>query len=73
MMRSNVENTCELHPDRHDCPDCLIDYRAGSGEYGIMIRDGGQSMIGIEYCPWCGNSLKKPSPLQWRGLGEGNA
>jgi hypothetical protein len=73
MMRSNVENTCEQHPDRHDCPDCLIEYHPEAGEYGLIVHDGGQSMIRLDYCPWCGVSLAKPSPLQGRGLGEGNA
>jgi hypothetical protein len=59
MMRSNVENTCDQHVDRRDCPDCLIEYRIGSNEYGIMVHDGGQSMIGIEYCPWCGSALRE--------------
>jgi len=59
MMRSNVEATCEQHSNRHDCPDCLIEYRSGSREYGIVIHDGGESMIGIDYCPWCGTSLSK--------------
>lgn len=57
MMRSNVESVCEQHPDRHDCPDCLIDYRPNGPSYGIMVHDGGSSMIAIAYCPWCGTKL----------------
>lgn len=57
MMRSNVESVCDQHPDRHDCPDCLIEFRPGSLAYGIMVHDGGSSMIEISYCPWCGTSL----------------
>jgi hypothetical protein len=57
MMTGNVENSCPDHPDRHDCPDALIDYWSDSGRYGIIIHDGGGSMIEISYCPWCGTQL----------------
>jgi hypothetical protein len=57
MMASNVTNTCDLHPDRRDCPDCLIDHWPASNRYGIMIHDGGGSVIAIAYCPWCGAKL----------------
>jgi hypothetical protein len=57
MMRSNVEKSCNDHPDRHNCPDCIIDYSSGDDNYGIMIHDGGSAMIAISYCPWCGTKL----------------
>jgi len=57
MMRSNVESTCEQHPDRYACPDALVDYWPKSRTYGLMIHDGGPSMIVIAYCPWCGVKL----------------
>lgn len=58
MMRDNVESSCDMHPDRYDCPDCLID-RYKDGRFGIMIHDGGQGHITIKYCPWCGADLRK--------------
>lgn len=57
MMRSNVESVCEQHSDRHDCPDCLIACSPNGSSYGIMIHDGGSSVITITYCPWCGTKL----------------
>ena len=57
LMRSNVESVCDQHPDRYDCPDCLIDYWPKTGRYGIMIHDGGSSMIVMAFCPWCGAKL----------------
>jgi hypothetical protein len=57
MMQDNVENSCPDHPNRHDCADCLIDYWPKSKTYGIMIHDGGESMITIQFCPWCGTKL----------------
>lgn len=26
-------------------------------EYGVPIRDGGNSFLVMEYCPWCGSKL----------------
>lgn len=56
MMESNVNSTCDLHPDRFDCPDALIDNSGRS--YGIIIHDGGRSVIQITYCPWCAADLR---------------
>ena len=61
MMRRNVENTCDVHPDRGDCPDCLVDYWERRKMYGLMTRnDAGGGMISISYCPWCGTKLPEP-------------
>jgi hypothetical protein len=62
MMRSNVENTCEKHSDRYDCPDCLVDFWENSNRYVLMIHDGGAGGISINYCPWCGTKL--PTPIE---------
>jgi hypothetical protein len=56
-MQDDLERVCAMHADRSDCPDALIG-RAGEG-YGLMIHDGGSSMIPIAYCPWCGTRLPK--------------
>ncbi len=32
-----------------------------NGTYGIPIHDGGNSIIEIDFCPWCGTELKKAS------------
>nr|WP_067736167.1 hypothetical protein [Novosphingobium naphthalenivorans] len=58
-MEHFAEYTCETHPDRHDCGDCLID-QDSNGCYGIMIHDGGSSMVRINFCPWCGAKLPEP-------------
>ena len=61
MMTNNVNSTCDQHADRHDCPDCLIDYWPSTQTYGIMVHDGGSSMIVISHCPWCGTKLPEES------------
>lgn len=46
---------CEQHTDAWECPDMTL--VRTSGGFGIPIRDGGSSVIRIEFCPWCGVSL----------------
>jgi hypothetical protein len=57
MMQDNATHRCPQHPNKFDCPDNLIDYRAKTNYYGIIIHDGGSSSIQIQYCPWCGKAL----------------
>ncbi len=55
-MRAQVERTCDLHPDRWDCPDCLVT-RSPRGTFGLMIHDGGPASVRIRFCPWCGTQF----------------
>jgi hypothetical protein len=59
-MREAAENVCDEHPDRFDCPDCLVS-RFLDGRYGLIIHDGGSSVVIIRFCPWCGTELPSPS------------
>ena len=54
-MRREAERACDEHPDRHECPDCLIHYSSPAGAYGLIVHDGGHSVVRIHYCPWCGS------------------
>jgi len=56
-MRRQVERVCEQHPDRFDCPDCLIYYSPRFNEYGLIVHDGGSAYSRIRVCPWCGTRL----------------
>lgn len=58
-MSDEVERRCKDHPDRSDCPDCLIAFSPQSQQYGIMVHDGGSSYVEIKFCPWCGTRLPK--------------
>jgi len=54
-MRYDLDQKCPDHPNRFDCPDCLIaETRNG---FGLIVHDGGTSYIRIEFCPWCGTNL----------------
>jgi hypothetical protein len=57
VMRYNLEYVCELHPDPFYCPDNIL-YKQKRGVVGIIVHDGGSSIIGINYCPWCGTELE---------------
>lgn len=54
-MAEDLAQTCSLHADRSACPDALIG-RIGEG-YGIIVHDGGSSVVEIAFCPWCGTRL----------------
>lgn len=56
-MQGHVERVCNIHPDRWDCPDCLVHYSERLGEYGLMIHDGGTASVRIRFCPWSGKQL----------------
>jgi hypothetical protein len=60
-MRREVERVCDQHPDRHDCPDCLVQYSPKFREYGILVHDGGTSHLLLRFCPWCGAKLPDSS------------
>jgi hypothetical protein len=57
MMRVNVENGCEQHSDRFECPDALIHYSESHDSYGLIIHDGGTAVLTISHCPWCATKL----------------
>lgn len=59
-MRREVERVCDRHPNRHDCPDCLVSYSPVNRQYGLLIHDGGSSSFRIRFCPWCGGRLPEP-------------
>ncbi len=64
-MSEMVAYTCKQHPNRFDCPDCLVDYVPTFDEYGILVHDGGASEVSIAYCPWCGARLAKSKRERW--------
>ena len=47
--------TCTKHESAWECPDTTL--VCTDGLFGIPVRDGGESYIKIDYCPWCGIDL----------------
>lgn len=54
-MNEQLARTCEIH-DRYECPDRVI-HRWADGRIGIHVKDGGSSMIVMDFCPWCGRDI----------------
>lgn len=52
-----ANHTCAQHPDLFECPDHLVHFDQGNLTYGLIIHDGGSSVVSITHCPWCGSSL----------------
>jgi hypothetical protein len=59
-MRTELETVCDEHPDRWDCVDALIGYWPDSRTFGLIVHDGGSSMVVISFCPWCGADISAP-------------
>jgi uncharacterized protein DUF6980 len=55
-MAYDLGQTCGRHTTRYECPDALIAH-ARDG-FGIIVHDGGTSVIEINFCPWCGKRLQ---------------
>jgi hypothetical protein len=56
------EHCCDLMDGYLKNEDQLIVYVPKFREYGVVVHDGGQSYIGINFCPWC--SAKLPSSMR---------
>ncbi len=64
-MEDEIVRVCDQHDRRWDCPDALIHYIPKFNEYGVIIHDGGQSVMGITFCPWCGSRLPESMRDRW--------
>ena len=69
-MRREAERACGEHPDRHECPDCLVHYSPAASAYGLIVHDGGHSIVRIHYCPWCGSRLARTGGVRVAAEGE---
>jgi len=58
-MAQDQSRACPHHSQRHECPDALVAYSSRTDEYGLYIHDGGSSVMGIGFCPWCGTDLRR--------------
>ena len=56
---------CSQHKHPWECPSVLIAYIDQYDEYGIPIRDGGESYWKIDNCPWCGAVLPESKREEW--------
>ena len=58
-----------LQPNGHNvdkgCTDKPVYYYEIFDEYGLIVHDGGQSYITINFCPWCGEKLPETKRDDW--------
>lgn len=61
-MQAQLQQTCStgIH-DKYECPDQVV-HRWADGRTGIHIKDGGTSMLVMNFCPWCGTDIRVPEP-----------
>jgi hypothetical protein len=65
QMRSQIAWRCADHADIFECPDALMKYSDRFDEYGLIVHDGGSSVIAIKFCPWCGSELLESKRDRW--------
>lgn len=56
---------CDQHADPFDCPDTLVVFHEPFGEYGLPVRDGGQTYVVLSHCPFCGSGLPTGGRDAW--------
>jgi hypothetical protein len=66
MLREQVTYRCDQHPNPFDCADNLIVYRESSDDYGLIVHDGGESVVTIKFCPWCAADLESTRKIKRR-------
>lgn len=45
--------------------ETLLSYYAPYREWGLRVLDGGSSVIGLRFCPWCGQEFPSSLRDQW--------
>ncbi len=64
-MTAALAFDCVQHTDPFDCADTVLVFHEPFGEYGIPIRDGGQSYLLISHCPFCAAALPESGRDAW--------
>ena len=64
-MARNLLFDCDIHTNIFECLDVLIKYSSQFDEYGLIIHDGGNSLVEIYFCPWCGEKLPESKRDTW--------
>lgn len=64
-MKAELEKVCAAGHAPRECPDTLVAYVAKFDEYGLVVHDGGTSLVQILFCPWCGSRLPESKRDGW--------
>ena len=66
IMTAQIEYwECDIHKNKLECVDALLDYNSKFDEYGIIIHDGGSAVSSISFCPYCGTKLPESKRDEW--------
>ena len=63
ILRFDAAIKYELHEDRYDCLDAFV--AVVRGGYGLIIHDGGHSVVEINFCPWCSTKFRSQQIPQY--------
>ena len=64
-MGGSEVHCCDQMRDRLADGETAIRYWPKFREYGIPVLDGGDSVITIRFCPWCGVRLPESLRMEW--------
>lgn len=64
-MTPEYPDACERLVGALADPDIPLRYTPWFREYGIVIQDGGTSMLVIDHCPFCGTRLPRSVRAEW--------
>ncbi|MFN8523152.1 MAG: hypothetical protein U0821_08605 [Chloroflexota bacterium] len=67
-MPENPPHGCERMLQAISSEDDIIRYSDRYRRYGIVIHDGTESVLVIQYCPFCGSRLPEPLDDKWFDL-----
>ncbi len=63
---AHLAQTCDEHPDPHDCTRTLLGHSPKFDEYYIYDRNmESPASYTINYCPWCGVKLPESKKNRW--------
>jgi len=60
-MDFDLDQRCDIHPQRHECPDNIVDIVRGG--YGLIVHDGGSSVIESHTVRGAGQSCPQSQTL----------
>ena len=64
-MRVEVERACDEQHTAGECSELLVRYQEKYDDYGLVVHDGGSSVVRIAFCPWCGTKLPESRRDRW--------
>ena len=62
---SIVSWCCSQMQHAIDDPDIPIDFIPKFREIGVSVLDGGDSLVILAFCPWCGHKLPVSLRARW--------